>query len=83
MTKKRTIKQRLNIIKGQIEGLARLIENEEDCKKVITQFHAIYSSLKKTMEIYFKENLSSCLKSLNSKNKKKAHFLIEQLIKKK
>ena len=60
--RKNTSIQRLNIIKGQIGGLANLIEKEEDCKKITEQFYAINSGLKKVVELYFKENLSYCLK---------------------
>jgi len=60
--KKNNLIHRLNIIKGQIDGLKNLIENKEDCKKVTEQFYAINTALKKVIEIYFKENLSSCLR---------------------
>ncbi len=80
---KRTLPQRLNIIKGQIDGLSKLIENGENCRKVTEQFYAINSGLKKVMEIYFKENLNSCLASLNCRKKKIINFLLEEIIKNK
>jgi len=56
-----TIIQRLNIIKGQVEGLTKLIEKNENCRKITEQFYAINIGLKKVVEMYFKQNLSSCL----------------------
>lgn len=79
--RKNTITQRLNIIKGQIEGLSNLIEKKEDCRKITEQFYAINVGLKKTVEMYFKENLSSCLMSINLKKRKTIEFLLKEIIK--
>ena len=81
--RKNTLVQRLNIIQGQIEGLKKLIKNKEDCQKVIQQFYAINSGLKKTIEDYLKNNLTSCLLSLNLKKRKTVDFLIKEIIKNK
>ena len=80
---KNTITQRLNIIKGQIDGLAGLIEKNEDCHKITEQFYAVSAGLKKVVEMYFKENLSSCLKSINLKKRKTIEFLLKEIIKNK
>ena len=81
--KKNNLIHRLNIIKGQVDGLKNLIENKEDCKKVTEQFYAINIALKKVIEIYFKENLSSCLKEIKFKNRKTIEFLLKEIIKNK
>jgi len=75
--------KRLNIIKGQIDGLARLMEKNEDCKKVSEQFYAINSAFKKVMELYFKENLTSCLRSINLRKKQTIEFLLKEIVKSK
>lgn len=80
---KRTLPQRLNIIKGQIDGLSKLIEDNENCQKVTGQFYAINSGLKKVMELYFKENLNSCLRSMDNQKKKVVDFLLKEIIKSK
>ena len=81
--RKNTIVQRLNIVKGQIDGLIKLIEKKEDCHKITTQFYAINSGSKKAIEMYFKENIDSCLKTVNFKKKKTVNFLLEEIIKNK
>jgi len=81
--RKNTIIQRLNIINGQIDGLANLIEKKENCRKITEQFYAINVALKKVIEIYFKDNLSSCLKSINFKKRKTIEFLLKEIIKNK
>jgi len=79
--RKNTLIQRLNIIKGQIDGLSKLMEKKKDCRKVTEQFYAINSGLKKVMELYFKENLTSCLYSISLKKKKTIDFLLKEIIK--
>jgi len=81
--RKNSIIQRLNIIKGQIDGLTNLIEKKEGCSKITEQFYAINSALKKVMELYFKENLTSCLRSLNLKKRKTIDFLLKEIVKNK
>jgi len=75
--------KRLNIIKGQIDGLAKLIEKNEDCRKVSEQFYAINAALKKVIELYFKENLTSCLRSINLKKRRTLEFLLKEIVKSK
>lgn len=81
--RKNTSIQRLNIVKGQIDGLIKLMENQESCRKITEQFYAINAGLKKTIEAYFKDNLSSCLKSINFKKRETIEFLLKEIIKNK
>ncbi len=81
--RKNTITQRLNIIKGQMDGLANLIQKKEDCHKITEQFYAINVGLKKVIEMYFNDNLSLCTKSLNPKKRKTIEFLLKEIIKNK
>lgn len=75
--------KRLNIIKGQIDGLARLMEKNKDCSKVTEQFYAINAALKKVIELYFKENLTSCLRSINLRKRRTIEFLLKEIVKSK
>ncbi len=78
--KKITLEQRLNIIKGQIDGLIRSIRKKEDCHKIVNQFYATNSGIKKATELYLAKNLNSCFKSINLKNKKTINFLLKEII---
>lgn len=83
VARKNTIIQRLNIIKGQIDGLINLIDNNEDCRKITAQLYAINVAFKKAIELYLRENLTSCLNSLDLKNKKTVDFLLKEILKNK
>ncbi len=79
--RKITLEQRLNIIKGQIDGLTNLIDKKEDCRKIISQFYAINSGIKKAIELYLTENLNFCLKTVpNLKSQKTINFLLKEII---
>ena len=77
----RTLSQRLNIIKGQIDGLSRLIEKQADCHQVIEQLSAVQSALRKVTEAYLSSNLKSCLHQLKSDKKDEVEFLLHEIIK--
>ena len=81
--RKNSLAQRLNIISGQVNGLAKMVEKDENCQKITTQFYAVKSSINKVIELYFKENLESCVKSPSLKNKKRIDFLLKEIIKNK
>ena len=81
--RKNTLTQRLNIIKGQLDGITNLIEKKENCRKVTEQFYAINSGIKKVMELYFSKNLNVCLKSNKKKDKLLLNFLLKEIIKNK
>lgn len=53
---------RLNRIDGQIKGIVKMIENGEDCEKVLIQLHACTCALKKTSNIILKNHLNVCVK---------------------
>ncbi len=81
--RKNTVSQRLHIVSGQINGLTRLIEKGEDCRKVTEQFYAINTALKRAMDLYFRKNMASCLKSIHLKKRTAIEFLLREIIKNK
>lgn len=76
--------RRLNIIKGQVDSLSKLVAAKPgDCQGVLNQFKAIDSGLKKVVELYIKKNMEFCLRTVRSKDKKVINGLMEKLIKEK
>ena len=53
---------RLNRIDGQIKGIVKMIENGEECEKVLVQLHACTCALKITSNIILKNHLNTCVK---------------------
>ena len=59
--KKEAIKY-LNIAKGQIEGIVKMIEDERYCIDVSNQIISSMSLLKKSNAIIIKQHLNHCIK---------------------
>ena len=50
--------KRINIIQGQLEGLAKMIENDEYCIELLNQSLAIQNSLKSLDAVLFERHLT-------------------------
>ncbi|MCX8008693.1 MAG: metal-sensitive transcriptional regulator [Patescibacteria group bacterium] len=52
-------KKRIRIIKGQLDGLQRMIERDEYCVEILNQSLAIQNSLRSLDAILFERHLST------------------------
>lgn len=55
------MKNRLKRAEGQIRGVLNMMEDEKDCKEVVTQLSAIRSSIDRTIGLIVAENLTQCV----------------------
>lgn len=55
------IKNRLKRSEGQIRGVLNMMEEEKDCKDVVTQLSAIRTSIDRAMGLIVAENLALCI----------------------
>lgn len=58
---KKNVLIRLNRIEGQIRGIRKMIEGEEDCKAILTQLSAVKSALDSTSAIILDTHAKECL----------------------
>jgi len=59
---------RLNRVKGQIDGIERMIKDKRYCPDIITQLRAASSALKAIESEVFKTHLRGCVKQAFSGN---------------
>ncbi|NLY80647.1 MAG: metal-sensitive transcriptional regulator [Lysinibacillus sp.] len=59
---------RLKRIEGQIRGIIRMMEEEKDCKDVVTQLSAVRSAVDRTIGVIVSENLIECIQKSESEN---------------
>ena len=57
------MKNRLKRIEGQIRGILRMMEEENDCKSVITQLSASRTALDRTIGLIVSSNLIECVQN--------------------
>ena len=56
---------RLKKIEGQLRGVLRMMEEEKDCKEVITQLSAVRSAIDRTIGVIVTDNLIECISKEN------------------
>ncbi|TKD68653.1 metal-sensitive transcriptional regulator [Pseudalkalibacillus hwajinpoensis] len=61
------MKNRLKRVEGQIRGVLRMMEEEKDCKDVITQLSASRTAIDRTIGLIVGSNLEECLREQLSK----------------
>ncbi|GGC73708.1 hypothetical protein GCM10007216_00460 [Thalassobacillus devorans] len=58
-------KNRLKRIEGQIRGVLKMMEEEKECKDVITQLSAARSAMDRAIGYIVAKNLESCIRTSN------------------
>ena len=72
---------RVNRIKGQVEGIGRMIDEKAYCPNIITQIQAVRSALASLQAAVLKGHLEHCVKDgLKKGETKDADELINELI---
>lgn len=60
------IKNRLRRVEGQIKGVLRMMEEEKECKDIVTQLSAARSAIDRTIGVIVSSNLISCIQDENT-----------------
>ncbi|MCX8028527.1 MAG: metal-sensitive transcriptional regulator [Brevinematales bacterium] len=74
---KRSLIFRLNRIKGQIDGIIKMIEDEDDCQLIFQQIKAAYNALKSAGKILILDDIGKCISTGDEKRLKK---LLEKMM---
>lgn len=71
MTTKESLVRSLNIVQGQIGGITKMIDEEQDCIKILTQMKAIKAGLNRISEDLAKNQLLFCMNKIKPDEKEK------------
>jgi CsoR family transcriptional regulator, copper-sensing transcriptional repressor len=74
---KESAQKRINIIKGQLDGLQRMIESDEYCMELLNQSLAIQNSLRSLDSLLFERHLTTHVTHQFKNEEKKA---VEELV---
>ncbi len=69
---------RLKKVCGQIQGLIRMVEQEEHCEKVIVQFQAAKAALDSTYSMVLNGSLKECMSRHDAENMERILKLISK-----
>ena len=59
---------RIKRIEGQLRGILRMMEEEKDCKEVITQLSAVRSGVGRTIGVIVSDNLMACIQNADTED---------------
>ncbi len=74
------IRNRLKRIEGQLKGVLRMINEEQDCKDVITQLSASRSAIDRTIGLIVSTNLVHCMSDEQQLQGKDKETLIKEAV---
>jgi DNA-binding FrmR family transcriptional regulator len=74
------MKNRLKRIEGQIRGVLRMLEEEKDCKDVITQLSASRTAIDRTIGLIVGTNLEQCLREQLEKGDELNSDLVKEAV---
>ncbi|PYZ97093.1 cytoplasmic protein [Alteribacter lacisalsi] len=74
------MKNRLKRVEGQVRGVLRMMEEEKDCRDVITQMSAVRTAVDRATAYVVAKNLEQCLRE-NTETEDEREAMIEEAIK--
>ena len=73
--------KRLNRIKGQVAGIARMIEDDRYCIDIVTQIAAARTALRRVEEEVLRDHVAHCVEhAISSGDKRDQRAKIEELM---
>ncbi|MEC2077384.1 metal-sensitive transcriptional regulator [Metabacillus fastidiosus] len=73
------VKNRVKRIEGQLRGILRMMEENQDCKDVITQLSASRTAIDRTIGVIVSANLVECVQNANE-NGESAEELVREAV---
>ncbi|MCC2252512.1 metal-sensitive transcriptional regulator [Virgibacillus sp. AGTR] len=73
------VMNRMKRIEGQIRGLLKMMEEQKDCRDVVTQMSAARSALDRTAALIVSQNLEKCIRE-EQRNSENTEELIKEAV---
>ena len=77
---KENILRRLSRIRGQVEGIRKMVEEDRYCPDVLQQFDAVHSALKSTQKELLANHLERCATSAIERGGEEARQVREEIV---
>ncbi|NLB51655.1 MAG: metal-sensitive transcriptional regulator [Syntrophomonadaceae bacterium] len=77
---KQAVVRRLRRIEGQVRGIQKMIEDEKDCREILTQVAAVKSAINQVGLIVFENHAQQCIAKAFHENSEDAfHEIVEMM----
>ncbi|MDR6123195.1 DNA-binding FrmR family transcriptional regulator [Bacillus sp. SLBN-46] len=73
------MKNRIKRMEGQLRGILKMMEEDKDCRAVITQLSAVRSAVDRTIGVIVSSNLVECVLDAE-KNGEQTNVLIKDAV---
>ncbi|WP_217586124.1 metal-sensitive transcriptional regulator [Lentibacillus saliphilus] len=57
------VRNRIKRIEGQVRGLLKMMEDDKECRDVVTQMSAVRSAIDRTAALVVSKNLEQCIRN--------------------
>ena len=74
------IKNRVKRIEGQLRGILKMMDENKDCKEVITQLSASRNAIDRTIGVIVSSNLVDCVQKANDQGEKTMEELVKEAV---
>ncbi|WP_462409426.1 metal-sensitive transcriptional regulator [Neobacillus sp. Marseille-QA0830] len=74
------MKNRVKRIEGQLRGILKMMEENKDCKDVITQLSAARTAIDRTIGVVVSSNLVECVQKANEAGDKKMEEFVQEAV---
>ncbi|MCM3571392.1 metal-sensitive transcriptional regulator [Neobacillus mesonae] len=74
------VKNRVKRIEGQLRGILRMMDENKDCKEVITQLSAARTAIDRTIGVVVSSNLVECVQKANDSGEKNMEDLVKEAV---
>ena len=74
------MKNRLKRIEGQIKGILRMMDDNKDCKEVITQLSASRSAIDRTIGVIVSSNLIECIQQMDESDPRTQEDIVKEAV---
>ncbi|MHC0039391.1 metal-sensitive transcriptional regulator [Pseudoneobacillus sp. C159] len=74
------MKNRIKRIEGQLRGILRMMEENKDCKEVITQLSASRTAIDRTIGVIVSTNLVECVQHADNQGEKRMEDIVKEAV---
>ena len=74
------MKNRVKRIEGQLRGILKMMDENKDCKEVITQLSATRSAIDRTIGVIVSSNLVDCVQKAENQGEKSMEELVKEAV---
>lgn len=74
------MKNRVKRIEGQLRGILKMMEENKDCKEVITQLSAARTAIDRTIGVIVSSNLVECVRQAEESGNQSTEELVKEAV---